>query len=159
MTIVFIIGMSGTGTSTVIEALTARGYRAVDHDEPTGSKYNDDGDWRWRKDRVEELLDENKALIFGSGCPTNQVKFYPRFDAIILLSAPKDVITERLRTRTNNSYGKSPKELAEVLGYLDTVEPRLREVADVEIDTRAPVDDVVDAVLRAINRGAANLGR
>jgi hypothetical protein len=35
-----------------------------------------------------------------------------------------------------------------VLGYVETVEPRLRNVASHEIDTRAPLDEVVAQVIR-----------
>ena len=34
-------------------------------------------------------------------------KFYPRFDAVVLLSAPADVILRRVATRLTNDYGKS----------------------------------------------------
>ena len=148
MAVIFITGMSGTGTSTLIERLKEAGYHAVDLDEPPWSKYDDEGDWIWKEPRVEELLDQTSELLFVSGCPTNQTKFYDRFDLIILLSAPTAVIKTRLRTRTNNSYGKSPEELAEVLGNVETVEPLLRNVADHEIDTTIPVEEVVEEVLR-----------
>jgi dephospho-CoA kinase len=75
------------------------------------------------------------------------VKFYDRFDHIVLLSAPREVIVERVRSRTNNDYGKRPGELDEILENLETVEPRLRRVASFEVDTRAPVDDVVATIL------------
>lgn len=139
MKVVFITGMSGTGTSTVIGELERLGYWAVDLDEPPWSRNDESGDWIWRESLVEELLSEPQELLFVSGCPTNQVKFYDRFDCIILLSAPAAVIKHRLRTRKNNNYGKSPEELATVLGYLKSVEPLLRQVADHEIDTRAPL--------------------
>ncbi len=78
------------------------------------------------------------------------MRFYPQFDAIVLLSAPAVVIVERLMTRTNNPYGKHPDELAEVLGYLETVAPRPRRGATHEIDTRAPLDQVVATILRLV---------
>lgn len=65
----------------------------------------------------------------------------------MLFSAPAAVLIERLATRTNHPYGKHPDELADVLGYLETVEPRLRRSATHEIDTRAPLAEVVVAVL------------
>jgi shikimate kinase len=105
--------------------------------------------WRRRHLRVQEALaHEEGETLFVSGCATNQVRFYSQFDAIVLFSAPAEVLIERLATRTNNPYGKHPDELAEVLGYLETVEPRLRRSATDEIDTRAPLDEVVAAVLR-----------
>lgn len=146
---ILLTGMSGTGKSTVIGELAARGYRAIDMDEPGWSEYAPDGDWIWNEERVREALArEEGEVLFISGCASNQVRFYPQFDAIVLLSAPADVLIERLATRTNNPYGKHPDELAEVLGYLETVEPRLRRGATHEIDTRAPLDVVVAMVLR-----------
>jgi shikimate kinase len=140
--------MSGTGTSTVTGRLAELGYRAFDLDEPHWSEHDESGDWIWREDRVRRLLDEDDHdLLFVSGCPTNQVKFYDRFDHIVLLSAPREVIVERVRSRTNNDYGKRPGELDEILENLETVEPRLRRVASFEVDTRAPVDDVVATIL------------
>lgn len=78
-------------------------------------------------------------------------KFVPQFDHIVLLSAPADVIAERLRKRTNNQFGKRPEELDQVMTVLRTVEPLLRKIADHEIDTRATLDEVVAAVLMHVN--------
>ena len=36
-----------------------------------------------------------------------EAKFYDRFDAVVLLSAPADVILDRIRRRTTNAYGKT----------------------------------------------------
>jgi hypothetical protein len=77
-------------------------------------------------------------------------KLYSQFDHIVLLSAPADVIAARLASRTHNSYGKQPGEVARVLGLIDTVEPLLRRAADHEIDTSAPVEEVVATVLRLV---------
>jgi shikimate kinase len=146
---VLLTGMSGTGKSTVIAELAGRGYKAVDIDQPGWSETAPDGEWVWREGRVQTLLStEDAQMLFVSGCASNQVKFYPQFDEIILLSAPADVIVHRLATRTTNSFGKSPEELAKVLGDLAHTEPLLRRRAGFEIDTTAPLADVVTAVLR-----------
>jgi shikimate kinase len=158
-------GMSGSGKSTVISALAARGYKALDLDcdafsewvglndasATPGSPVEADRDWMWRADRVHELLSiEDADVVFLSGCASNMGQFLPRFDHVILLSAPAGVIVERLRTRTNNPYGKHPDEVARVLDLLQTVEPLLRRAATHEIDTRASADEVVAAVLRLV---------
>ena len=107
--------MSGTGKSSVIRELAARGYKAIDADYGW-SECGPDGDWVWQEDRIHHLLStEDSAVLFLCGCATNQGKFYSQFDHIILLSAPAAVIVERLCTRTNNPYGKAPDELALVL--------------------------------------------
>src|SRR3954454_57377 len=113
---ILLTGMSGTGKSTVIRELRARGYQAIDMDEPGWSEYGPDGDWVWREDRIQEFLslaleDAGAEAVFVSGCAANQGKFYPQFEEIVLLSAPASVIIERLATRTNNPYGKRPDEL------------------------------------------------
>jgi shikimate kinase len=78
-------------------------------------------------------------------------KFVPQFDHVVLLSAPADVIAERLGRRTNNQFGKRREELDQVMTVLRTVEPLLRKLADYEIDTRASLEEVVAAVLMHVN--------
>ena len=154
--------MSGTGKSTLIGELSARGYSAVDVDSGEWSKWvsvagdgpegpNADRDWVWREDRVQRLLaTEDSDVLFVSGCASNQGKFHPRFDHIVLLSAPTEMIVERLATRTNNRYGKHPDELAQVLKYVQTVEPLLRRASSFEVDTSAPAPHVVDTILEQV---------
>jgi len=145
---VLLTGMSGTGKSSVIQALAARGYKAIDADYGW-SERGPDGDWVWREDRIQRLLSaEDGDVLFLSGCATNQGKFYPQFDHIVLLSAPATVIFGRLARRTTNTYGKTAEELAQVCHDLETVEPLLRRGADHEIDTSAPLDEVVETILR-----------
>lgn len=71
----------------------------------------------------------------------------------MLLSAPLDVTLERLSTRTTNDFGKSRTDRARVVADHAAVEPLLRRRATVEIDTRRPLEEVVDAV-EAVGLGA-----
>lgn len=151
-------GMSGVGKSTVVERLGELGFRAVDLDSPEYSEWVDsvDGgpsplepgkDWLWRKDEVRTLLAEDgDGVLFVSGCAPNLGRF--QFDGIVLLSAPAEVMAARLVQRTTNAYGKDPGELATALGHKETVEPLLRGIADLEIDTVAPLEDVVSRVVQ-----------
>ena len=149
---ILLTGMSGTGKSTVIAELAARGYRTVDMDEPGWSEYAPDGEWIWREDRMRELLAQDTGEpLFVSGCAMNQGQFYPQFDDIVLFSAPAAVLVERLALRTNNPYGKHPDELAATLHNLETVEPLLRRGAGHEIDTSAPLAQVVASVLQLLD--------
>jgi dephospho-CoA kinase len=145
---VLLTGMSGTGKSSVIDALAARGYKAVDTDDGWCEPLPD-GRQRWREDAIEQLLaTEDADVLFVAGCEENQVGFHPRFDVIILLSAPAEVLARRLASRTGNPYGKTPGELRRVFDDLQAVEPLLRKAADHEIRTTTPLSDVVTTVLR-----------
>jgi shikimate kinase len=139
--------MSGTGKSTVAAALQARGHRAIDLDAGYVVPI-EDGRQLWDEPAVEALLDGPDELLFVMGLEENGVRLLPRFDAVVLLSAPVEVLTERLATRTTNPFGKDPAELAWVLADLKEVEPLLRRIATHEIDTTRPLADVVDEVER-----------
>jgi dephospho-CoA kinase len=145
---VLLTGMSGTGKSSVTEALAARGYKAVDTDDGWCEPLPD-GRQRWRENAIEQLLAiEDADVLFVAGCEENQVRFHSRFDVIILLSAPAEILAERLASRTGNPYGKTSGELRRVFDDLRAVEPLLRKAADYEIRTTMPLSDVVTAVLR-----------
>jgi shikimate kinase len=147
VTRVLITGMSGVGKSSLLAELARRGFRTVDTDY---GDYHEtvDRERLWREDRIAALLvEDGPGLLFVQGTTRNQVVFYPLFDHIVLLSAPSEVLVERLRTRTTNPYGKDPGEVAETLDYLQTVEPLLREVATLEVVTTVPVTQVADIVV------------
>jgi len=97
--VVLVTGMSGTGKSTVLAELARRGHRVVDTD--VGGWIDESGpEPLWREERIAALLDEDSdGALFVAGCVANQGRFYPRFDAVVLLSAPADVILDRLATR------------------------------------------------------------
>ena len=103
----------------------------------------------WCEDRIDALLDQHDdGVLFISGCVSNQGKFYPRFDAIVLLSAPADLIIERVAVRETNDFGKTDSERNRIVQDLATYEPLLRATSTAELDTRAPLHEVVDALER-----------
>jgi shikimate kinase len=139
--------MSGTGKSSVVRELAARGFKAVDTDDGW-SEPLPDGRQRWREDAIEALLaTEDTDVLFVAGCEENQARFHARFDHIILLSAPLEVLMRRLAARTSNPYGKDPGELSRIIDDVEAVEPLLRRVADHEVRTTIPLNEVVTAVL------------
>lgn len=138
-----VTGMSGTGKSAALAELARRGHRVVDTDYG-GFSEEAASEQLWREDRITSLLDEHRdGLLFLAGCVANQAKFYPRFDAVVLLHAPTDVILQRVAGRDTNEFGKSDEERERILRDSATVEPLLRRGATAEIDTRAPLAEVV----------------
>jgi len=165
--IVFVTGMSGVGKSTVLAELARRGEAVVDTDhggyiEPVFLVGQDEPEPWWREDRMHALLDAHTAShLFIAGTVANQGRFYARFDAVVLLSAPLEVLLQRIASRSNNDFGKSSRERDRIIRDVTSVEPLLRKQATLEVDTRRPLDEVVEVVLSTAsgsseedNRGA-----
>ena len=138
-------GMSGIGKSTALDRLRRRGFEVVDTDEDGWSVWCDeDGGYVWREERITELLAaERETTLYVSGTVSNQGRFYPDFDAVVLLTASADVLLGRIERRTTNDYGKSADERELVLTHLAQVEPLLRATCTHEIDASRPIEDVV----------------
>jgi broad-specificity NMP kinase len=145
---VLLSGVSGVGKSTLVRELRRRGFRAYDADDDGFSEpRGDDGRWGWRADAVAELLARDD-LLFLAG--TSEEQAWLPFDYRVLLTAPRPVIAERLRTRTTNSYARDGAELEQALSDLDDVEPLLRCSADLVLETTEPVSQVADRVIAAV---------
>jgi dephospho-CoA kinase len=146
--------MSGTGKSTALSELEKLGFEVVDTDRGGWTLWSDaDGGYVWREDRIAALLEqERERTLYVSGTVSNQGRFYPLFDAVVLLHAPADVLLGRIATRTTNDYGKGKAERELVLRDLAEVEPLLRATCTHEVDATQPAGLVV-AELVAIGDG------
>ena len=147
-------GMSGTGKSTVLIELAKRGFQALETDNAPWSEWSaSGGGYVWREDLIEELLSrDDGATHYVSGTVSNQGRFYPRFDAVVLMSAPVDVLLRRIETRTSNGYGKAREERAMILRDVAEVEPLLRATCTHEVDATQPIGQVVSQLVE-IGRG------
>jgi dephospho-CoA kinase len=155
---ILVTGMSGTGKSTVLAELRRRGYDVVETDEPEWMEWsNEDGGYLWREDRVAELLArEREAPLFVSGTVSNQGRFYPDFDAVVLLSAPLEVLLGRIEHRTTNDFGKAPAERERIRSDFAAFEHRLRATCTHELDATQPIENIVAQLIR-IGDGLATL--
>lgn len=141
MSRVLVTGMSGAGKTSLLDELSRRGHRTVDTDH---------GGWetapgRWDEPRMAHLLATEHDVVI-SGTVENQGRFYDRFDHVILLTAPLDVLLARVATRTTNPYGHTPADRAEITEYVRTVEPLLRDGATLVLDGRQPSAELADIV-------------
>ena len=152
---VLLTGMSGTGKSSALEQLELRGFEVVDTDGGGWSVWSDsEGGCLWREERIAELLEgERPRTLYVSGTVSNQGRYYPHFDAVVLLSAPAEVLLRRIATRTTNDYGKRAEELESILRDLAEVEPLLRATCTHEVDATQPLGAIV-AQLVAIGNGS-----
>jgi shikimate kinase len=144
---VLVTGMSGAGKTTLLDEVASRGYLTVDTDYDGWTL----ADGLWDELRMESLLAAHHSVVVA-GTVENQVRFYETFDYVVLLSAPVDVLLDRVRTRANNPYGRLPEHEAEIRAYARDVEPLLRRGAALELDGRRPVTELADAVEALLRR-------
>jgi dephospho-CoA kinase len=140
---ILVTGMSGTGKSSALAELARRGFRTADTDEPGWTVEDAEGGHWWDEKRIAELLGEEGPTLYVSGTVSNQGRFYDRFDAVVLLSAPAEVLFDRLATRSTNDYGKTTEERDLILAHLRDVEPLLRATCTHEINAVQPLADVI----------------
>ena len=108
--------MSGVGKSTLVRELRRRGLRAYDADDDGFSEPRADGRWGWWVERVADVLKQGEAapdLVFFAGCSEEQATL--PFDYRVLLTAPAEILVQRLMARTTNAYGRSGEQRAQVL--------------------------------------------
>ncbi|GAA1604586.1 MULTISPECIES: AAA family ATPase [Kribbella] len=148
MTRILVTGMSGAGKTTVLDELARRGHHTVDTDYDGWTR----PDGTWDEPRMHRLLTDPDVIV--SGTVENQGAFYGRFHHVVLFTAPLEILIDRVRRRTNNPYGRTSTEQAEIAQYVETVEPLLRQGATVELDTRQPVSTLADTIERLITQAS-----
>jgi adenylate kinase family enzyme len=145
---VLVTGMSGVGKSTLVRELRRRRFTAYDADDDGFSEARRDGRWGWRVERVADVLEQGEASphpVFFAGCSEEQLTL--RFDYRVLLTAPAEILVQRLMARTTNGYGRSAEQRAQVLADLAGVEPLLRRSADLILVTTVPTPLLADTLL------------
>jgi shikimate kinase len=140
---VLLTGMSGAGKSTVLAAVARRGYPTVDTDYDGWEL----ADAQWDEPRMSALLSEHPTIAV-SGTAQNQGRFYDRFEHVVYLYVPLEMLLDRVRTRTTNPYGKTAEQQADITRYVAEVEPVIRRTATAELDGLLPVHVLADRVER-----------
>lgn len=144
--------MSGTGKSSALAALAACGWKTIDTDSGPWQIPDDDGDLIWDEPRIARLLDETSGPLALAGTVRNQGRFRDRFDAVVLLTAPLEVMLHRVATRTTNPYGHTQEDQNAIRTNTAEIEPLLRASADLVLDTSTldptAVVDRIEAFLR-----------
>lgn len=138
---ILVTGMSGAGKSTLLAELQRRGHLTVDTDY--GGWTLPDG--TWDEPRMAALLDAHTDVVV-SGAVENQGRFYGRFDHVVLLYAPLDVLLDRTARRTDNPYGRTAGHRAEIARYTEEIVPLLRQSATLELDGQRSSDELADVL-------------
>ncbi|MFD9702731.1 AAA family ATPase [Lentzea sp. NPDC059081] len=169
MALVWVTGNSGAGKSTVCERLKSLGHQAVDADwegynrffdrvtgevvvdppYPAPQGWLDRYGWQIDRARVEALAARSRdTTVFLCGGVENEDEVRDLFDLVVCIVIDEETLRERLLTRTTNSFGKNPEELASALDHNDAIETFYRSIGATIIDGTQPLDDVVSQVIR-----------
>ncbi|MFH8469136.1 hypothetical protein [Streptomyces sp. NPDC017991] len=171
MALVWVTGNSGAGKSTVGGVLRARGYVAFDADEDGFSRWIDratgevvvdppdpvPGGWLDRygwaivRERVEVLVEESRSRVaFLCGSAENEADVGDLFDMTVCLVIDEKTLRHRLATRTTNTFGRHPEELAAALKWNLLTESIYVSRGATVIDASRPLAEVVDRVLDTV---------
>jgi dephospho-CoA kinase len=151
-------GLSGTGKTSVSEALVRHGYNAIDADEVIGF-FGDPvtllptqdvikKEWLWDEKKFKEVADESEDTLFICGGAMNQESFSSYFEKVFTLQVDDKTLTERLMNRTNNDYGKDPKELQKQLEWNKGVESWSRQRGTILINASHNLDMIVEEIIK-----------
>ena len=170
MTLVWVTGTSGVGKSSVCALLKSRGHLAVDADwegcnhwvdrksgevvvdppDPVPANWLDRFAWLISRAEVEALAVSARgrtAFLFGT--VENETDVWDLFDLVVCVVVDDETLRERLSTRTTNSFGKHPEELAAALAHNPGAESAYRRRGATIIDGSRPLAEVADAILAA----------
>jgi shikimate kinase len=87
---------------------------------------------------MSALLSQHDTIAV-SGTAQSQGRFHDRFEHVIYLQVPLEVLLERVRSRINKPYGKTSDQQADITRYVAEAEPRIRRAATLELDGLLPV--------------------
>jgi len=168
MSAYLITGSSGVGKSAVIEELASRGFVTFADEINVTAKFFDrkarrflsdypphpiDLDryvWDWDIPALTKLLAHSPNPTFVGGVCANTTSTFPLYKAVFVLLPSVNNLKHRLRTRTDNNFGKHPDELAHILATFDETGDAWRKTGAQIIDADQPAATVADDILAHI---------
>jgi len=157
-------GVSGTGKSSVCEELQRRGYQAIngDHElayqgDPETGEPTEGGVHEhhiWNVDKVKALVaDRDDGATFFCGGSRNFLKFIDLFDGVFVLDVDLETLHRRLDERPDDEWGGGEPTDRELIVRWHQTKADVPENG-VVIDATAPIERVVDDILRRCQESA-----
>jgi len=155
-------GLSGTGKTSVCDELQRRGYHAIHGDrelayqgDPESGEPTEGGGHEnhiWKVDTVKALVaDQDEAVTFFCGGSRNFTRFLDLFDGVFVLEVDLATLQRRLDERPDDEWGGGrPTERERIVRWHQTKADV--PANGVTIDATAPIEQVVDEILRRCDR-------
>ncbi len=173
MPLIYITGPTASGKTTIGEVLAAKGYEVHDTDsagmrywadkitlEPVDSpQKNAIEDPGWHEDHIYALAEKpiqnlsykaKDKIVFLVGVSPNDLNYKDLFSKIILLLIGEADQADRIKARTNHTYGKQPHQFAAAQKWRPIQIEKYRSAGAIEIDASKPLGRVVDQILAEI---------
>lgn len=169
MPIFLITGLPGSGKSTLCAELKSRGYEAYDADEDRLAKWYDNRtglaieEEHYIEHSPEFLRTHSRDIsresvkglaakaqdkpIFHCGDGENEEELQDLFDEIFALILDHETRSHRLATRTNNNWGKLPREREYSMAFGKKWDVLRERFGYATIDATQPVEDIADQVI------------
>lgn len=170
MKTVYLTGISGTGKTTITQALEKKGHACISIDEVPGLcfwknkstkervteevelnlDFVTSHDWVCDTEKLSRLLKEKSPSVVA-GIVANQKEFLFFFDTILLLQCSPEVLSKRLNQRINNDFGKDKEVQQWILSHSQDFEQEMLALGAHLIDAEKPLEEVVDSVLECLD--------
>ena len=104
--------------------------------------------WAWNPARLDELIRAAApATLYVCGGAANELELADRFTQVFLLEIDEPTMLARIDARQDNHWGRIGDTREYLRRKLPELQDRLRAFGAIPIDTRQPLDQVVDAIL------------
>ena len=165
---ILITGVSGSGKSEISHKLKDLGYVTYDIDsieelsrmvdkktrQPVAYDHHNDRekvekmDWIYDKEKLKTLIaNQRNEVAFYCGIPFNLDELLPLFNTVIVLIASRDIIRQRLTTRTSNDFGKTAEVQDWVLNGKEGLESGLQAKGAIAVDANQDINFVAKEIL------------
>jgi thymidylate kinase len=166
---IYITGISGTGKTTITNALQKKGVTAYSIDEVPGLctwVNKQDGStvdyeavldlpfiqshaWMCDLPKLQELLNSSDVVAVA-GLAENQAEMLPLFNTIILLQCRPEVVIPRILQRTDNTFGHDEGAQKHIRTTYKAFEHSMLEHGAIPVNAEASIEKVVDEILKII---------